>query len=685
MPTEIHVAPDGDDGAERTADSPLETLDTARDALRDATDDGGSVILHDGTYRRADTFVLEPQDSGSADAPITYRAADGASPTISGGRVIDGWEPVDEAVPGLPDGAVDEVYVADVPRLDGEPWEFLTLYDADGRLTRAHTPHRQHADPGDGEPTDRLLHLPDEDPIGWSNVGAAELFLTPHPPWTVNYLPIDEVDPDRGVVRTGLPATYGMESPRSWNGSAAFYRVENVFEGLAEPGRWVLDTDAERLYLWPRDGDGTPDDIVAPATTELVRFQGDHDEREWVRHVRFEGLTFARGDRLRWGPDRDSLQHDWALHDEPDALVRLRGAEECTVADCRFVKSGSTGCRLDLHAVDCSVHHCEFGRLGGSGVLLAGFGPGSRDANHHNEIRANHIHHVGQLWWHAPGIFVSQSGHLDCIDNHIHHLPYTGVVVSGPRPYVFAGDRPREGSRTIRWDEVDDCPHEPPHVLGLRHARHVDIAHNEIHHTVERLGDGNGIYLSGTGESCAVRRNHVHDIEGDGADAAIRNDDHQFHALVSENVVHRITGKGIISKCVNQIQNNVVVDCYGDGSGHLSVEHRGPTHGTGLRRNVAVQGDRADPAPLVDFTDLLRQACSDDNCYHSLADPDAARETIDRLREEGQGTRSIAVDPGVLSADGEIRIPDDTPAREVGFRPFDEWGPRAEPGPRTGS
>lgn len=29
-------------------------------------------------------------------------------------------------------------------------------------------------------------------------------------------------------------------------------RVENVPEGLAEPGRWYCDPERGRLYLWPR-------------------------------------------------------------------------------------------------------------------------------------------------------------------------------------------------------------------------------------------------------------------------------------------------------------------------------------------------------------------------------------------------------------------------------------------------
>jgi hypothetical protein len=40
-------------------------------------------------------LVLEPVDSGTADMPVIYQAAEGARPVFSGGRRIRGWQPGD--------------------------------------------------------------------------------------------------------------------------------------------------------------------------------------------------------------------------------------------------------------------------------------------------------------------------------------------------------------------------------------------------------------------------------------------------------------------------------------------------------------------------------------------------------------------------------------------------------------
>ena len=81
----LFVAPDGDDrwsGALRQAkadksDGPLKSLTGARDAIRKLKARGGvrepvEVLVAAGTYCQTETLVLDPQDSGTADCPITF-------------------------------------------------------------------------------------------------------------------------------------------------------------------------------------------------------------------------------------------------------------------------------------------------------------------------------------------------------------------------------------------------------------------------------------------------------------------------------------------------------------------------------------------------------------------------------------------------------------------------------------
>src|SRR5207247_514571 len=66
-------------------------LTDARDAIRSmrrkGVTDAVTVLIHGGTYRLADTFVLTPEDSD-----VTYAAYPGERPIVSGGRRITGWQ-----------------------------------------------------------------------------------------------------------------------------------------------------------------------------------------------------------------------------------------------------------------------------------------------------------------------------------------------------------------------------------------------------------------------------------------------------------------------------------------------------------------------------------------------------------------------------------------------------------------
>ena len=98
----LHVAIDGDDDVSGTSERPLRTLHGARDRLRSVRhEDTGpvTVLVHEGTHELGETLIFTRDDSGTADAPITYRAATDAVVTLSGGRRLDcDWQPYRDGI-----------------------------------------------------------------------------------------------------------------------------------------------------------------------------------------------------------------------------------------------------------------------------------------------------------------------------------------------------------------------------------------------------------------------------------------------------------------------------------------------------------------------------------------------------------------------------------------------------------
>ena len=682
--------PDADD-----TDGPVASLARARELVRQALARGeGEAIevqVREGPYRLTETLVLGPRDSGSQEKPVVWRNYPGESPILSAALPIREWRRLEEPVEGLSEEASRNVWMADVPPTPGGTWRFAALFDREGLLPRARSQPLKTAEDTDDVGQSTLRFEPG-DLRQWPNLQDVEIFILPHHPWVTNYLPLDSVDEKECLATTAIPGTYELTSHGGWGIVQKHYWVENVPEALTEPGEWMLDTRAQKVYFWPRDGEAPGDDTVAPALTEMIRIEGDHETQDWARHITIQGLTFCHGDRMRWPRNRQAVQHDWDLYDSPNAAVRLRGAEHVTVRDCRFVDSAGSGVRLDCHAVDNRVVANEFTRLGGGGISLIGYPPGARDENHHNEIADNHIHDCATLLWHNPGILLAQSGHNLVRNNLVHHLPYTGIVLVSGREGAFGKQPAPDGvnGRAVCWDELGKCPAEWYHRLGFLHCRDNVVEHNEIHRVMERLGDGNGVYVSGTGTGNIVRRNYVHDIEGAGCQSAIRLDDLQWYSTVCENVVWRVSGGGLTLKDINNVENNIVVDCRRWG---CILVRRSPAFGSNIRRNILVQpaGELETPGrqpPFYDgggFGGALEEPTIEDNLLFCVQDSAAAETCLANMQGLGKDLRGLVADPLFRDLEqGDFRLQPGSPAANIGFRPIEEWGLTGPTGPRQG-
>ena len=704
---DFYVAPGGDDSNPGTEARPFATLDRARIAVGGRVaaglDGDLTVLLRGGTYRIRQTVIFGLADSGGNGHSITYAAYPGETPVLSSGVAVTGWKRVEGELPGLPEAARGRVWVADLPEgLD----RFLTLYDGDSRLPRARgngtTPAKRY--PKARAPGWRTkLEFRPGTLRAWPNLADVEILIVPQYPWVSNLLPLAEVDVSAGIAQTAVAATYPMGQvffSRFPNGTLW---VENVLEALDAPGEWVLNMQQRKLYLWPT-GEKPSDAIVAPCLTELIRIEGgiDYDGPvdKPVRNVRFQGLTFTHGDRWPWEPDKVGwgLQHDWEMFDRPTALVRFRGAEKCAVQRCRFANSGGTAVRLDLHCQRNRIVGNHIEHLGGAGILLAGYGPGTKDVNRQNTVTDNRIHHVGQLLWHSLGIFAWQSGENHIAHNLIHHTSYTAIVVSGRIHWSPSGEE--ECSKTIRWAEIERAAPELQSGASWRdrerflHARQNLVELNDIHHTMQILGDGNCIYISGCGGGNIVRRNYLHDVDSTNVNANIRCDDDQHETRLEENVIFRCCGEGFISKGNNAIVNNFVVDLRSHTTAGLTCEHQrgylvfpySSPKDSVIERNVLLsrtkgqrlltEGTQHAPPRTARFRDCK----ADHNLYFNTADPDWGKRHLEAQRPFGVELHSLSADPRFIDAEaGDFRFEPDSSAKKLGIESID----LSTAGPRT--
>ncbi len=681
------VSPTGDDANVGTKSKPFASLTRARDAVRASKSqhpkENFTVLVRGGVYRLKETVVFSIDDSAADGRTITYASYENEKPVFTSGVPIHQWR------------KEGKFWVADLPE---SVRPFRTLYDNAGRLPRAQgAPFSPTRDYKTGEGVDRFtLYFPPGALKNWSNLEDVEILIRPNYSWVLNVLPLESVDEQAGVAQTRIPASYPMLKVR-WGlpdlNSNGTVWVENVLDVLDQPGEWVLNSAARKLYLLPRGE--KPQAIEAPQLTELIRVEGkiDYDgpADTPVRGLIFRGLSFTRGDRWPWEKERigSTLQHDWEMFDRPTAMVRLRGAENISFEKCRWFESGGAGIRLDLFAQSNRVSNSVIEHLGGAGIVLAGYGPGTKNVNQRNEIFRNHIHHIGEILWHAAAISVWQSGENHVAHNLIHDVNYTAITVSGRISWNKEGRG--DGWRTIRWKEVEQAGGEAVMpATGKRiewnlrepflHGRSNIVERNEIHDVMQKLWDGDAIYVSGTGRNNIVRENFIHDCLSKNMGEGIRCDDDQHETTIERNVILRNggMGSGIAVKGKNHILNNFVVDPVGffQPRGIISLEGI-PVDGSMIQRNILfVMKPGLRPFYLKNLVGApdphFSETKTDYNLYWHVSDPKWADKHFSVARAEGAEANSLVGDPLFRNPEaGDFRFNSGSPAARLGIQPLD--------------
>lgn len=712
-PELLYVAVKGSNSGDGSITKPFATLEKAVQVSRNLREKGSKnpiVIylrkgrhqinqtlvlgLKDGRTNHLEKLPLETYGAGETKLPpyLTIAAYPGEEAEISAGIPITNWKLLEENSTELPLKAKGKVWVADMPKGLNK---FYTLYDGKARLNRARNSGFLPIQKGNK----KQIYFPTGALKNWNNIEDVEIQVRPSRAWIVNMLPLARVDEKNQVAETAVSATYEIGKLPNWvhNPSGASIWVENILEALDEPGEWVVNTKTRKIYLWPLtpSENGAPKNILAPKVSELIRVEGNIQYNNStdipVQGITFKGLKFTHGDRHAWTNEESRLgwgmQHDWDLFDSPSAMLRFRGAENCEIIDCQFINAGGSGVRLDLYAQRNRIENCEFAHLGEAGILLAGYGAGTKDVNHHNDIVNNLIHHFSEITWHSPGIWAWQSGHNHMAHNFVHHSGYAAVMITNRvEPNRNLND---QGGRTIRQNEIPKniktSTKETYKNWKVRekynHSRHNLFEYNEITHSVQKLSDGNAIYISGAGTGNIIRYNYIHDNLEHSFPAAIRCDDDQHETVILGNILYNNYGfsAGIASKGVNDIINNfIVAPLTSPKWGYVSFEWVSVKNSK-VHHNIIVSlpteskayGERPikrseDGQPLIEETEM------DSNLYYHPTNSRWMDAHFVKMRSLRKEQASIFANPMFVDpAKGDFRFKEGSPAVKLGIETLD--------------
>ena len=371
----VVVAPGGDDKASGTEQKPLATLSGARDAVRGLRAKGSTgpvdVLVKPGIYHVSEPLLLEPQDSGTAAGPTTYRASAEGRVVLSGGLPIKGWQKRD-----------DRVWAAAVPA----KFDFRLLRVGERWATRARFPNLDSKNPYTsgwlfadavapapalGSPT-KFMRYRTGDLPAVGDLSGAEVHVFIAWGWVNAIVPISRVDPIRRRIEFADKGA--SQDVRAGNR----YFIENVREALDAPGEWFLDkAKSEVLYI--PDAPGFPEvPGVAARHDHIIRCVGNPAAGRFVEHVNFTGFHFT---------DTTYTLTDQYYTPE-DACIRMAGTRNCEVRNCDFAWCGGYALRLSDHSERCAFAENRLHHLGQGGVIMVG---NTKNQAHHCSVVANRM------------------------------------------------------------------------------------------------------------------------------------------------------------------------------------------------------------------------------------------------------------------------------------------------------
>ncbi len=412
----IYVAPSGKDTwsgkfAEPNAarsDGPLATLEGAEKkiaAMKKAhrlPAGGVTVVLGNGTYALTQTFQLGKDDSGTAEAPIVYRAAEGAKVQVIGGRVITGFVPYK--------GSILKAKVSD-QGLKGV--DFRQLFFNGKRQRLARYPNFDATNPYGGgfayvdgkivniyskcpDASYRSFHYKAKDARQWSNPSDGELFIFPHWNWCNSIVPIATVDRATRTINLTRRAAYDIRPGDR-------YYVQGLFEELDAPGEWYLDRKTETLYFWPPESlEGKL--IYAPVLRTLIHITPS------ASHITLRGIT---------------------LECCEGTAVVIDHADDCLVAGNTIRNVGDfTGCGVEVKGGHRNgVVGNDIYEIGSHAILMTG-GDRMKLIPAENYADNNYIHHPGVIYKEGAGVRIEGVGNR-ATHNLIHDCPRMAIVFFG--------------------------------------------------------------------------------------------------------------------------------------------------------------------------------------------------------------------------------------------------------------
>lgn len=392
------------------ADGPFASLARARDEVRrlkaaGKLGEGVTVNLRAGTYRLTAALALGPEDAGTPQAPIVWRAHGDEKAIVTGSLPVKGFKPWK-----------GQIVVADLKGSRLENVTFRQLFFRGERQVMARYPNADPKDPHFGQwayvlaadpapatnrsVSDKIPQAKDHftatgDVIKptWEKLTQAEIAIHPAYGWAWNVVALKSADKESDTIWLGRPVSYGLMTGDR-------YFVQNLLAELDAPGEWYLDRKEHKLYFWP-PGDLKSNEVSVPVAESLFVAEG-------AGSVTLRGLV---------------------IENCGGNAVTLKNSEGSRVAGCTIRNTGMWGVSI-VGGRNTGAAGNDISATGAGGVSI---NAGDRKSLARGDCYAdnNYIHHIAafQRTYHA-GVNLAGVGNR-ASHNLIHDCYHQAILIAG--------------------------------------------------------------------------------------------------------------------------------------------------------------------------------------------------------------------------------------------------------------
>lgn len=660
----LYVSPAGNDGWTGTlaepdasgSDGPLATITGARDRLRALRAEGGglpgipvTVLVRGGEYSLAEPLVFEPQDSGTAEAPVVYAAAPGEHPVLHGGRRITEWR--------IENG----VWKADVPEAKSEDCSVGAFWVNGERRDPARYPKAAHTagdypaetdffyadgpvmetkpDTGEEVKSSTRFRFREGDVKQWEHLDDA-VFVVFHS-WATSLHRVKALDLEQRIVEFTGPARWHFTY---WKNDQ-WYFVEHLLDALELPGEWCLSRRDGVLHYLPKPGESPETaEAVIPRLRQFLLLQGKPEEEAFVSHLHFKGLSMRYGD---W-PVGPSGHSDGQAEYSVEAAIQTVGARNCVFEDCEVDHVGGYGVWFRDGSQQNRLQRCALTDLGAGGVRIGEGGDPATPAHDtsHNVVDNCLLHDGGRIYRSAVGVWIGRSSYNTVSHNEICDFRYSGVSLGWSWGYAPSS------------------------------ANHNVIEYNHIHDLGKgQLSDMGGIYTLGISPGTILRNNYIHDILSNGNISGgwgLYTDEGSSEILLTNNVVYNTRTGGFHQHYGRE--NHVVNNIFAFSQRDQLIRSRDEERLSFFFENNIVYFSRGN---LLGSTWQNGKYVMDKNCYWDASGREVsfAGKPFAEWQQAGYDVHSVIADPGFADIENRnFALSPDSPAVKLGFQPIDLSG-----------